>query len=106
MIEKERMWRAHLAAFRTSGGTRRAFCVRRHLPLSSFYYWQKRLRIEPADVESMSMTAPRLIPIEVMPSREARYEIRLPGGKELIISDGFDVSAVRALIDVLDARRC
>ena len=104
MIEKERMWRAHLAAFRTSGATRRAFCVRRHLPLSSFYYWQKRLRIEPADV--VSMTAPRLIPIEVLPSREARYEIRLPGGRELIISDGFDVNAVRALVDVLDAPRC
>ena len=54
----------------------------------------------------MSMTAPRLIPIEVLPSREARYEIRLAGGRELIISDGFDVSAVRALVDVLDAPRC
>ena len=106
MKEKERMWRPHLAAFRASGATLRAFCTRRHLPLSSFYYWQKRLRGEPADVESISMTRPRLIPIEVLPSPDARYEIRLAGGRQLIISDGFDVIAVRALIDVLDAPRC
>ena len=106
MKEKERMWRAHLAAFRASGATRRTFCTRRHLPLSSFYYWQKRRGGEPADVESISMARPRLIPIEVLPSPDARYEIRLAGGRQLIISDGFDVSAVRALVDVLEPPRC
>ena len=106
MKEKERIWRAHLAAFRASGATRRTFCARRHLPLSSFYYWQKRLGDEPADVELMSVAQPRLIPIEVLPSPDARYEIRLAGGRQLIISADFDVSAVRALVAVLESPRC
>ena len=106
MKEKERIWRAHLAAFRASGATRRTFCARRHLPLSSFYYWQKRLGDEPADVELMSVARPRLIPIEVLPSPDARYEIRLAGGRQLIISADFDVSAVRALVAVLESPRC
>ena len=106
MKEKERMWRAHLAAFRASGATRRAFCTRRHLPLASFYYWQKRLRDNSVGVDSMAVTRPRLIPIEVLRSPDARYEIRLAGGRQLIVSDGFDVSAVRALVDVLEPPRC
>ena len=103
MKETERKWRAQLAAFRMSGLTRRAFCERRQLPLSSFYHWQQRLGVELGEFEAASPTIARLIPVEVLPSIEARYEVRLTNGRQIILSNSFDTGAVRALIDVLEA---
>lgn len=107
MTYKERAWHAHLRKWRASGMTRYAFCLRHQLKVSTLDYWQRRLRDVADEKSERAAGEPaRLIPIEVLASRDARYEVRFANGRQLVFSDGFDAGAVRALIDVLDAPRC
>ena len=106
MTFKERTWQAHLQKWRASGMTRSAFCARHQLKVSTLDYWQRRLRDVAQEKPAHAVGKARLIPVEVLPSVEARYEVRFTNGRQLIFSDRFDTGAVRALIDVLDAPRC
>ena len=48
----EAQWRALVSAFEKSGTSRRAFCARHAVALSTFDWWRKRLRAVPREADA------------------------------------------------------
>lgn len=53
-------WRALVGAFEVSGLSRRAFCARHEVSVSTFDWWRKRLRDEPREVPAVRAAAEAL----------------------------------------------
>lgn len=49
MSKAREYWSKHLAAIATEGVTTKAYAVREGLPVTSLYYWRRRLKMEASD---------------------------------------------------------
>jgi len=96
-------WRGLVAEQDLSGQSVAAFCGERGLTSGQFFSWKKRLR----EAES-----PKFVALQVAPPAEAKWpaparlsrgiEVRLGGGRSLVVEPGFDAAHLRALLAVVD----
>src|SRR6266702_6231680 len=95
-------WRGLVSEQIESGKRVAAFCRERGLTVSQLFAWKKRLR----DAE-----AAKFVEVEVVTAEEAKrlapaagtgIEVRLRGGRSLLVEPGFDASHLRALLSVLE----
>jgi hypothetical protein len=97
-------WRGLLSEQRESGQSIARFCRDRGLPLWQFYEWKKRLRqpegkpfvgveVVTAEAEYAASTA------AVM---STAIEVRLRGGRSLLVDPGFEADHLRRLLLVLE----
>jgi transposase-like protein len=96
-------WRGLVSEQVESGKSVAAFCRERGVPASQMFSWKKRFREK--DVA-------KFVEVAVMPSQEkpsmpamrARaIEVRLKGGRSLVVEPGFDASHLRILLGVLES---
>ena len=69
MTSKTMMWRAHLAAWRSSGQSAAAFCRSQGLAYAQFVYWQRKLSDEtsawvPVRVDGPAATTTSMLALE------------------------------------------
>lgn len=130
----ERAWRRRVRVQRTSGRSVRAFCELEGLAESAFYFWRRELlrrdaeRTEVAPARrprsrSAAETQPRFVPVVMTEDRSAVasaqttsvmtaalpasgpvIELVHPGGVVVRVLAGCDVTALEAVLGVLDER--
>jgi hypothetical protein len=96
-----RKWQGLVSAQGQSGQSVAAFCRKRQLRASHFYWWKKRLRASPESkfVEVKWATAapsPSL-------AGDRRVEVLLRNGRTLRVAPGFDADLLRSLLTVLES---
>jgi hypothetical protein len=86
-----------------------AFAKREGIPSSTLARWKKRLDREevlrpgkPQPLLPVRLSNP--LPVRLDSEPTAEFEVRLRCGHEVRLSRGFDVSSLRALVDVLEER--
>ena len=94
--EKLELWKRRRQEFRKSGLTRRAYCARHHLKISTLDYWFSRIR-SMQSVQGLVEVKPQGTPamksgLEVVVAERYRIEIR----------DGFDRQLLGELIKTLE----
>ncbi len=112
--ERRAFWRAHLAAWRESGLTQRAYCHREHLPETQLSHWKHRL----AKSQRRDRSKRSLIPIQVLeptsaetdsvcaapggvPAARAALSVAFGGGLRLEIGEGFHAATLRRVLEML-----
>ncbi len=116
---KEQHWRQHLAAWRRSGQTVRAYCRAQGLSEPSFYAWrrylsERRPRTTTADhaadpaQPTLSAAADAFLPVRLvdLPAVTPPVEVVLRGGRVLRVTAGFSASTLRDLIALLEDLPC
>ena len=92
-------WRRLVAEHKKSGQSVAAFCRERKLCAPHFFAWKKRL----------SQAAPQqFVAVQVVGAGEAAssrtLEVRLPGGRSVMVEAGFDAGHLRAVLAALEER--
>ena len=97
---KEVFWRNLLAKYDSRRETIRGFCQRQGVSERAFYRWREKL--PPGRVASQ----PAFQPVFIQPVAAATptIEVKLPGGRRLLLRPGFDAATLRQLLDVLEAQ--
>ena len=95
--EKLELWKRRRQEFRKSGLTRRAFCVRHRLKMSTLDYWFSRIR-RVENAHGLVELKPQAIPavkscLEVLVAEKYRIEVR----------NGFDSQLFGELIKALES---
>ena len=116
---KEQHWRQHLAAWRRSGQTVRAYCRAQGLSEPTFYAWRRNLSERPCPTTaadhaaasthpSLSAAASAFLPVRLVdqPAVTPPVEVVLRGGRLLRVTAGFSAATVRDLIAVLEDLPC
>ncbi len=97
-------WRGLVAEQRQSGQGVAAFCRERGLRSGQLFAWKKRLR----EAETAKFVAVAIAPVaetkRPAPTMHGgAIEVRLAGGRSLVVEPGFDAVHLRALLAVLEA---
>jgi len=118
---KERRWRGHLAAWRRSGQSVRAYCAAQGLSEPSFYSWRRVLarpeRLRGAKTAAGNDTASTagfterspFLPVRLVedtPPPAATVEVVLRGGRVLRVAAGFSAQTLREVVAVLEGLPC
>lgn len=123
---KEAYWRKHVAAWKSSKLSKRAYCKANNLSESSFNAWSREISIREREYAPTDNAAALLalrnnpfVPIKLVPDRKsdltpapktteikpqstsAHVEIFVPGGAVLHVSDSCSVDFVAKLFSVL-----
>lgn len=123
---KEAYWRKHIAAWKSSKLSKRAYCKANNLSESSFNAWSREISIRereyaPTDNAAaiLSLRDNPFVPIKLVPDRKndlastpqtteaptqntsARVEVVVPGGAVLHVSESCSVDFVAKLFSVL-----
>jgi transposase-like protein len=86
-----------------SGKSVAAFCRERGVPASQLFSWKKRFR-ESGSAKFVEVAVRPALEVARMPAlRGVGIEVRLRGGRGLVVEPGFDVSHLRALLSVLES---
>lgn len=95
-------WRGLVLEQTQSGQSGAKFCRERNIRVWQFYDWKKRL----GEAEGAKFVSLELKPAEAMgqwsSARDKAIEIRLRGGRSLVVEPGFEASHLRALLAVLE----
>ena len=103
MREAWTKWRGLVSEQSESGQSVAAFCEERGLRAWQLYEWKKRLReSEAAKFVEVQLASPAE-PVRPAGARSSAIEIRLKGGRSLVVEPGFDAGHLRALLAVLEA---
>jgi hypothetical protein len=98
---RERFWRQTLAAWRSSGLSVRAFCGRRGLAETAFYYWRTELRHRDGErTPPPTPSPPAFVPVTVVPASTDAIEVRCPSGHVVTVPNA-DGETLRQLFAVL-----
>ena len=107
--DRRAFWRAHIATWRESGLTQRAYCHRERLPETQLSHWKHRL----AKSQRRGQSKRSLIPIQVLgptpPEEDSGCVPDAPGalsvvfgrGLRLEIGEGFNAATLRRVLEVL-----
>ena len=88
-------WRGILRDQVRSGLSAAAYCRRVRVPLSSFYFWRRKLRYG-----ARAFAEVRVVP---EPTGDGRaLEVRLPGGRCVVVRPGFDRQTLLDLLSALE----
>ncbi len=95
-------WRGLLSEQQESGQSIARFCRDRSLPAWKFYEWKKRL----GEGEPKPFVAVKVVASEREDSplavSSAAIEVRLRGGRSLLVGPGFEASHLRRLLLTLE----
>jgi hypothetical protein len=117
---KERRWREHLAAWRRSGQSVRAYCAAQGLSEPSFYSWRRVLtrcdhrggaRSAPDGRTASAALAPGspFVPVRLVedtPPPAATVEVVLRGGRVVRVAAGFAAQTLREVVAALEDLPC
>jgi transposase len=118
---KERRWRGHLAAWRRSGQSVRAYCAAQGLSEPSFYSWRRMLArperrrgTKTAAGDGTPSTAGFTEPSPFVPVRlvedttpvAAALEVVLRGGRVVRVAVGFSAQTLREVVAALEDLPC
>jgi len=111
---KEQHWRRHVAAWRRSGQTVRAYCQAAGLSEPSFYGWRRvlaeRQRRAGPGQENLDCqpSAPVFVPVRLIdePKEPGAVDLVLRGGRVLRLTAGFTTETLRAVLTVLEDLPC
>ena len=93
-------WRGLVSEQSQGGRSVVAFCRERSLREWQFYEWKKRLRnAEAAQFVEVRAAAE---PVQSSAAGNHAIEVRLAGGRSLVVAPGFDAGHLRALLSVLE----
>ena len=91
-------WRKIIQQQQASGLPVLAFCRRAGVPQSSFFAWRRKLR-QPGTFAEVKLSAEPVV-------GTAGIELRLPGGRCVVVRPGFDRQMLLDLLQVLEANSC
>jgi hypothetical protein len=97
--EKLELWKRRRKAFQQSGSTRRAFCAKNHLKISTLDYWFSRIR----DAER-SQTLVEL-KTQSIPTVKSSLDVVVADRYRIEVRAGFDVPLLGELIKALESLR-
>ena len=97
-IDRERLWRGHLAAWKSGGVSQAAYCRRHGLTQNDFSWWKREIFRRDERV-----AAPAFVPVSVMQAASYSFELSLRGGRVLRFDSGVDAVALGAVLRVLEA---
>ncbi len=103
--EERTRWRGLLAEQKESGKSIAGFCRDRRLPVWQFYEWKKRLRqTATASFVAVELVASQTAAAAITPAavHSAPIEIRLRGGRSLLVGPDFETDHLRRLLTVLE----
>ena len=94
-------WREIVWGHADSGLLVAAYCRRARVPQASFYAWRRRLRVADSPRrDGTSFAEVRVTP--VAPPDAGTLEVRLPGGRGIVVRPGFDRQTLRDLVATLE----
>ncbi len=98
--EAQARWRSLVLDRKASGKSVATFCRERGLREWQFYEWKKRLR----NAEAAQFVEVRPVEglVQSSAARNHAIEVRLAGGRSVVVAPGFDASHLRALLSVLE----
>jgi hypothetical protein len=98
-VERERMWRGHLAAWRTSGLSQAEYCRQRGLTQTDFSWWKREL------ARRTAAAAPTFVPVCIAapPGNPYAFELALRGGRVLRFDARVDPAELSAVVRVLES---
>ena len=96
-------WRGLVSEQVESGKSVAAFCRERGVPASQMFSWKKRFREKDAAKFVEVAVMPSLESPSIQSTRGGAIEVRLKGGRSLVVEPGFDVSHLRILLGVLES---
>jgi len=95
-------WRAHYAAWVSSGESQATYCERHGLNYAAFYYWRTQLRQRSEQSKSRFETLTVQSPQPASPS----IRIHLPNGIQLSIGASAEFGLVRDVLQLLRGSAC
>jgi hypothetical protein len=100
--EAEAKWRGLISEQEQSGKTVAEFCRERGIAASKLYSWKQRCVGAKAVSEFVRLRVARAVETEPVATARSGIEVRLAGGRVLVVEPGFDASHLRALLAVLE----
>jgi hypothetical protein len=99
--KKRRFWQAHIKCWGQSGQTQVAYCRANGLAVHQFTYWKKRF-YRGAD------TGVAFVPLQLggnlpVPVSRCSFNLFTPNGCRIEVGSGFDASALKQLMAVVNA---
>lgn len=89
-----------VAQWRTSGESRAGFARRRRIPAWTFWYWCRKLAVEPGTESAPSSTT--FVPVRLAVDPDVPViEIVWTGGERLLVRSGAPADLVRAVVTAL-----
>ena len=101
--EAEAKWRGLISEQEQSGKTVAEFCRERGIAASKLYSWKRRC-VDEAASGFVRLRAVSAVKTEPVATARSGIEVRLVGGRSLVVESGFDASHLRALLAVLESR--
>ena len=90
-------WRELISEQRGSGQSAAAFCRERGMSVTHFFEWRRKL----SEAEAK---AGRFVEVRVASVQGRALEVRLSGGRSVMVEPGFDEAHLRAVLAVLEER--
>ena len=103
---KERFWQRHIAGWKASGLSQRAYCHNNHLAVATFGYWRRKLKLQMGKSDT-----PRFYPLAVSGSLQlanhqcGEKSLRLVLDENrftIVIGDDFSPATLQRLILALE----
>jgi hypothetical protein len=95
--DKLELWKRRRKAFQQSGSTRRAFCAKNHLKISTLDYWFSRIRDAERSQGLVELKA------QTIPNANKSLELVVADRYRIEVRNGFDVRLLGELIKALES---
>lgn len=90
-------WRALVRQQTIGGQSAAAFCRERGISVTHFFEWRRKL-------SQVDATGARFVEVQLVPEKSRALEVRLAGGRSVMVEAGFDAAHLRAVLAVLEER--
>lgn len=90
-------WRALVRQQTIGGQSAAAFCRERGISVTHFFEWRRKLN-------QVDATGARFVEVQLVPEKSRALEVRLAGGRSVMVEAGFDAAHLRAVLAVLEER--
>lgn len=98
--KKRRFWKTHIERWSHSGLSQVHYCQANGLIPHRFTYWKKRLSQSNATVSFVPLQLTENLPV---PVKKCSFNLVTPNGYRIEVDAGFDPSALKQLIGVVNA---
>jgi transposase-like protein len=102
--EAEAKWLGLISEHEQSGKTVAEFCRERGIAASKLYFWKQRCVGKKAASGFVRLRVASAVQTEPVAAARSGIEVRLVGGRSLVVESGFEESHLRALLAVLESR--
>jgi len=106
MKDKREFWSTHIEGWKVSGQCQRDYCGERGLAVSTFQWWNSRLKSESgSSTTSVALVAVAPEVVRGSFDGDERSALRIRIGRFVVeVETGFDRSVLRDVLDVLASR--